>query len=207
MDTDSFLLALQRFVARRGKPYKIFCDRRTNFQGGGRELHEAFAALGPALREQLAAQQIHLKFNRPLASHFGGSWEREVKSVKTSLQVVLKDQTVPEEVLTTMMVEVEGILNSKPLGYATSDIADPDPITPNLLLMGRRDASLPQAVYSNSDLLGRRRWKHSQVLADHFWTQFTSNYLPNLQHRRKWHTSAQDLTTVKVVMIVDQFCV
>lgn len=41
------------------------------------------------------------------------------------------------------MVEIEGILNSKPLGYVSSDIADPDPITPNLLLMGRYDASLP----------------------------------------------------------------
>ncbi|KAL2086010.1 hypothetical protein ACEWY4_019330 [Coilia grayii] len=48
----------------------------------------------------------------------------------------------------------EGILNSKPLGYASSDLANPDPITPNLLLMDRRDALLPQAVYGSSDLLG-----------------------------------------------------
>jgi len=38
---------------------------------------------------------------------------------------------------------VEGILNSKPLGYASSEISDADPVTPNLLLMGRRDAFLP----------------------------------------------------------------
>lgn len=69
--------------------------------------------------------------------------------------------------------------------------------------MGRRDASLPQAVYGDCDLLGRRRWKHSQVLADHFGAQFTRNYLPNLQLRRKWHTPTPDLTTDQVVMIVD----
>lgn len=51
--------------------------------------------------------------------------------------------TLSKEVLRTVMVEIEGILNSKPLGYVSSDIADPDPITPNLLLMGRYDASLP----------------------------------------------------------------
>ncbi|XP_023806794.1 uncharacterized protein LOC111946770 [Oryzias latipes] len=39
----------------------------------------------------------------------------------------------------------------------------PDPVTPNLLLMGRRDASLPQAVYADTGLLGRRKWRHSQV--------------------------------------------
>lgn len=72
----------------------------------------------------------------------GGAWEREIRSVKGALQVILKDQIVMEEVLRTALLEVEGILNAKPLGYTSSDIADPDPITPNLLLMGRQDASL-----------------------------------------------------------------
>ncbi len=81
-----------------------------------------------------------------------------------------------------MLIEVECILNSKTLGYVSSDIADPDPITLNLLLMGRRDSSLPQVVYGPSNLLGRRRYRHSQVIADHFWTQFLRNYLPRLTH-------------------------
>lgn len=38
MDTDSFLLALRRFVARRGKPFELLCDQGTNFRGGDKEL-------------------------------------------------------------------------------------------------------------------------------------------------------------------------
>ncbi|KAL6483178.1 hypothetical protein MHYP_G00080500 [Metynnis hypsauchen] len=203
MDTDSFLLALRRFIARRGKPYEILCDRGTNFRGGEKELQQAFEALEPSLKEQLAKQCILFRFNPPLTPHFGGVWEREIKSVKASLQTVLKDQVLPEEALMTVLIEVEGILNSKPLGYASSDLADPDPITPNLLLMGRRDASLPQAVYGSSDLLGRRRWRHSQVLADHFWGQFTRKYLPGLQPRQKWRTTTPDLAVGTVVMVLD----
>lgn len=60
-----------------------------------------------------------------------------------------------EEVLRTVLVEVEGILNSKPLGYTSSDVADPDPVTPNLLLMGRPDPSLPQVVYAYTELLSK----------------------------------------------------
>lgn len=84
------------------------------------------------------------------------------------------------EVLHIGLVEVEGILNSKPLRYVSLDVADPEPVTSNFLLMGRQVASLSQAVYMDSDLLGRWRWKHSQVLADHFWSNFLKDYLPSL---------------------------
>lgn len=135
--------------------------------------------------------------------HTSGAREREIRSVKTALQVVLKNQVVSEEVLSTVLAEVEGIINSKPLGYVSSDLSDADPITPNLLLMGRRDASLPQAVYGTRELLGRRKWRHSQVIADQFWKRFTERYLPSLQPRQKWQQSSPNLTVGEVVMVVD----
>ena len=78
-----------------------------------------------------------------------------------------------------------------------------DPVTPNYLLMGRPDSSLPQVVYPQSELLGRRRWRHSQVLADRFWTAFVKHYLPGQQMRGKWKTPSPDLTVGSVVMMVD----
>ncbi|KAK7930593.1 hypothetical protein WMY93_006988 [Mugilogobius chulae] len=128
----------RRFIARRGKPYELLSDQGTNFKGGSRELREAFLALEPTVKEQLSSQQIRFQFNPPNAPHFGGSWEREVRSVKTALRTTLGDQSVPDEVLRTLLIEVEGILNSRPLGYVSSDLADPDPVTPNCLLMGGR---------------------------------------------------------------------
>lgn len=80
---------------------------------------------------------------------------------------------------------------------------DPDPVTPNMLLMGRPGSSLPQVVYSDSDLRSKRRWKHSQLLADQFWRCFLHNYLPDLQVRQKWHREAENLQPGTVVMIVD----
>lgn len=127
----------------------------------------------------------------------------KVQVLQVSLQVMLWDQAVSEEVLSTILMEVEGILNSKPLGYSSSDLADLDPVTPNLLLMGRHNASLPQAAYGSSDLLGHRCWRHSQVLADRFWSQYTRQYLPNLQHRQKWRTLSVGLAADQVVMVVD----
>lgn len=110
---------------------------------------------------------------------------------------------MPEEVLRTDLVEIECILNSKPLGYVSSDVSDPESVSPNSLLMGRPDSSLPQVIYPESELLTRKRWRHSQVLADQFWARFVRQYLPTLQTRQKWQKEKENLTNGTVVMIVD----
>lgn len=76
INTDSFLMALRRFIARRGKPAEILCDQGTNFRGGDRELQEAFNTLHPSLQAQLAEYQLKFCYIPPSAPHFGGSWER-----------------------------------------------------------------------------------------------------------------------------------
>ncbi|XP_042610577.1 uncharacterized protein LOC109111550 [Cyprinus carpio] len=203
IDSDSFLMALRRFIARRGKPYELLCDQGTNFKGGERELNDAFATLQNELQSHLANQQIKFTYNPPSAPHFGGCWEREIRSIKAALRVTIGAQTVTEEVLRTVLIEVEGILNSKPLGYTSSDVADLDPITPYCFLIGRRDASLPQVIYQESEMLSRRRWRHSQLLAEHFWRHFLKYYLPDLQARQKWRTEKKALEIGDVVLIVD----
>lgn len=203
LDADSFLMALRRFTARRGTPFELVSDQGTNFKGGERELREKFAALAPELQGQLARHQIEFHFNPPNAPHFGGCWEREIRSLKQALTATIGAQSVTFEVLETVLVEIEGILNSKPLGYTSSDIADPDPITPNSLLMGRPDSSLPPVVYPESELVSRRRWRHSQVLADHFWRHFLRFYLPGLQSRQKWQGDTSNVQVGTTVMIVD----
>ncbi|XP_016388452.1 uncharacterized protein LOC107724160 [Sinocyclocheilus rhinocerous] len=203
MDADSFLMSLRRFIARRGTPAELYSDQGTNFRGGEKELSECFRGMSSDLRQLLAKQKIDFRFNPPAAPHFGGTWEREIKSVKTALYTVIGVQPISEEVLHTVLFEVEAILNSKPLGYTSSDVVDLDAITPNVLLMGRPDGALPQVVYPRSEGLSKRRWRHCQVIADHFWARFIQSYLPTLQHRQKWHGAPEDLRVGSVVLLID----
>ncbi len=202
VDTDSFLMALRRFVARRGTPFELISDQGTNFRGGERELQKPFHPSALSYTK-LAKQKISFRFNPSNSPHFGGAWEREIRSVKNALRTTIGSQVVTEEVLLTVLIEVEGILNSKPLGYTSSNAADIDPVTPNYLLMGRPDNSLPPVVYPATEIMGRRRWRQSQVLADQFWSSFIRNYLPTLQSRSKWNSEVGNLSSGDIVMLVD----
>ncbi|KAL1261419.1 hypothetical protein QQF64_006684 [Cirrhinus molitorella] len=49
MDSDSFLMAMRRFIGRRGKPAELYSEQGTNFRGGETELLEAFHQLSQDL--------------------------------------------------------------------------------------------------------------------------------------------------------------
>ena len=170
LETDSFLLALRRFIARRGRPALIWSDNGTNLVGGERELREAIAAWNQEqISDSLSQENIQWKFTPPTASHMGGVWERLVASVKKALRAVLGNQVVPDDVLHTAVLEVEFQVNSRPLTYVSGHGGDPEAITPNHFLLGVvPDGSvLPPGVFGENDKMSRRRWRQSQAIASH----------------------------------------
>ncbi|KAJ8415882.1 hypothetical protein AAFF_G00404390 [Aldrovandia affinis] len=175
INTDSFLMALRRFISRRGKPAELLSDQGTNFRGGNRELQEAFRDMHPSLQAELAEHQIKFCFNPPSAPHFGGSWEREIRSIKTALTATMGSQVVNGEVLTTTLIEIEGILNSKPIGRC---------ITTQSYLVAATGGPVKYCPIG-------------------FWAQFLRHYLPTLQTRSKWQANTAPLQLGTVVMILD----
>ena len=114
LDTGSFLDALRRFIARRGKREEIRSDRGTNFQGGGAEqkLKECINEWNAIqLNEFLRQREVKWKFNPSAASHMGGAWKRLIRSVKRTLRQ-LDEKLVNYETLTGIAV-VEAILNRR----------------------------------------------------------------------------------------------
>ena len=207
LDTDAFLMALRRFIARRGKPKLIYSDRGTNFTSGEKELSEGINAWNQAyITDYLSQRMIEWRWNPPAAPHMGGVWERMVASVKRALRAVLGNQCVSEDVLHTTLAEVEYMLNGRPLTYVSSDERDPEALTPNHFLLGCSDtgAGLPPGVFGEHDLLSRRRWRHSQVLANQLWKRSRKEYLPTLLARQKWRNETNNLEVGDVVLIVDE---
>ena len=126
---------------------------------------------------------ITWKLNPPGASHFGGAWERLIRSVRKIIDGLLDLQPLTEETLQTLMCEVEAILNSRPLTPVSADHRDLEPLTPNHILLLQGAASDQMALGTRNDLAGRKMWKQAQYLADQFWRRWRNQYVPLLQTR------------------------
>ncbi|XP_068697094.1 uncharacterized protein [Montipora foliosa] len=122
LDTDSFLLALRRFIARRGQVKQIRSDNGTNFTSGEKELRDSINAWNKEkIRENMLQRNIEWSFNPPLGSHYGGVWERCIRTTRKILQALLREQIIDDESLTTLLSEVESIMNGRPITKVSSD--------------------------------------------------------------------------------------
>ena len=106
LNTGTFLNAFKRFCSRRCPPQV----------GASEELKKPVKALdNDRIYKALAVANTTWKFNLPYGPHFGGVWERLIQSAKRTLLLILGSRRLSFDTYLTIMVEIESILNSKPL--------------------------------------------------------------------------------------------
>ena len=205
LSTDSFISALRRFVARRGNVGHIYSDNGTNFVGAEKVLKESIRKWNQRqISEFLVQKEVDWHFNTPLASHFGGSWERLIRSVRKILTSITSQTTFTEEGLTTLFVEVEGILNSRPLTPVSFLEEIKRPLTPNDVLQLCPTSGMPPTDIANSDSLIVRKWRHAQHFANLFWRRWAQEYLPTIRYCQKWYETKRNVMVNDIVILVDK---
>ena len=190
-----------------GQVKKIRSDQGTNFIGASNELCAEVNSLSEfdsVVHEALLAKDIEWVFNTPKASHHGGIWERMVRSIRKILDALLTQQTLTDEALRTLLCEVEAVLNSRPLTYVSPDHRDPEPLSPNHLLLIGGSVPVPLGVFRSDDLYSKRRWRQVQYLADVFWSRWSKEYLPLLQRRQRCLHPDRSFAVGDVVLIYDE---
>ena len=133
---ETFLLEFQRFASRRSLPQVMMSDNTSTFTSAAGELTRLLQSEN--LSTSLAAHEVAWKYIPKKALWFGGFWERLIGLTKISLKKVLGRSHIRLPALQTMITEIEAVLNDRPLTYTSSDIADPQPLTPAHLLYGRK---------------------------------------------------------------------
>ena len=163
-------------------PRVIISDNGTNLIGAETELRQEIDGWNQTrIKNDLQQKAIEWKFNPPTGSHFGGSWERLIRSVRQVLCALLRQQPLKlnDEALGTLFCEAEAILNARPITKMSSDVNDVDAITPNHLLLLRSGSALPCGEFTQRD------------------------YLTALQERQKWLYPNTNVSVGDIVLLID----
>ncbi|CAH2207694.1 jg24468 [Pararge aegeria aegeria] len=201
--SESYILALKRFISRRAKPTEIFSDNGKNFIGAMNEFGKFLKNCSIDISEYAISQDIKFRFIPAYSPHFGGLWEAGVKSTKYHLTRVIGNAHLTFEELTTVLTQVESILNFRPLSLISSDPRDFLPLTPAYFLVGR---SLTAPVYEDmrhNTGTSLSRYKRLEQIRHHFWERWSKEYISELQTRCKWMSGVDTLQPGMMVIIKD----
>jgi len=112
-----------------------------------------------------------------------------IQSVKHSLKKALGRTTLNFDQLNTLLVEVEGIVNSRPLTYVEDDVSGTSYVLSlSHLIYGRKITSAPNdsdfKVISTNDTLSKRAKQQKHLLIE-FTRQWRREYLTGLREIHK----------------------
>ena len=213
LSAEAFLGSFRRFVFRRGYPERILSDNAPQF-------HLAETALTSSWRDLVrdrevqafaATNSIAWKFTSQYSPWEGGLYERIVGLVKRSLRKAIGSCLLTLDQFSTLLTEVEAVLNTRPLAYVNSESATIEPLTPaHFLAMHRQigvclplafetsaqsDESDPEYMPEkrSADTL-RQKSRHEDAVANEFWARWKKEYLLTLRERTMHHK--QPRTTV-----------
>ena len=209
LTTDCFINALRSFIAIRGAVRQLRCDQGTNFVGAKNEFKQAMKEMDTKRIEVfLAERQCEFLFNVPSASHTGGVWERQIRSIRNILRVVLSNATgrLDDASLRTFFYEAAAIVNSRPLSVLNlNDPTTVEPLTPNHIILMKSDQALPPpGNFTKEDVYLTKRWRRVQYLSDVFWARWKKEYLLNLTDRKKWCKPRRNVMVGDIVLIKDE---
>ena len=122
--------------------------------------------------------------------------------MKCCLRKTLRNAKVTSAELYTLVVEIEGTLNNRPLTYLSADEFD-KALTPNHLICGRRLEQLPDLNINHCteedlspDNLNRRQQYLANLLR-HWWNRWKHEYLVDLRETHNLSSSHRGKPCIK----------
>lgn len=206
LTTEAFIGALKRFIGRRGHCQNLYSDNATNFVGANNQLKELSCAIfSTNAQEKIckvsSEKGINFRFIPPRAPHFGGLWEAAVKSAKHLLIRSVSPVSLTYEELETVFIEIEAILNSRPICKMSQDPNDLTALTPGHFLIGEPLTTAIDATAIVKTTSLSTHWKAISHIKNEFWRRWSREYLNELQYRHKWLEQKNNIEPGIVVIV------
>lgn len=206
LSTEAFLASFRRFAARRNTPRNMFSDHGKNFEGAAREIARLYQQeqFQREIQSQTSGDGVVWQFNPPRAPHHGGLWEACVKSVKHHLTRISQHATLSYEEISTVLCQIEAILNSRPICRISNDPNELSFLTPGHFLTGVPGNAPPDPDVIHVPVNRLSCWQLCQHRAQTFGQKFRVFYLNTLQQRNKWRCDQPNIAPQDVVLMLDE---
>lgn len=117
----------------------------------------------PEIKGELGKRGVSWRLIPKRAPWYGGFWEQLIGLTKMAIKNVLGRRHVSLPTLEIIIIEIEAILNDRPLTFVSSEFGDPEPLTPVHLLHGRKITCLPHKAVEIDELTDPSYGEASQV--------------------------------------------
>ena len=186
METEEFISTLKRFIARKGRPEKIYSDNDRTFVGAAKWLRNVIQ--DERLHDFLAQLNIKWQFNLTKAPWWGGQFERMIGLVKQAFNKSVGNGTLTWSELQDVLLDVEVALNNRPLSYVEEDVRLPV-LTQNMLQFCRPNLLPEDHNQENPDLPKRARYLAK--CKDVVWRRWSTEYRRSLRERHNLNTTSK----------------
>ncbi|XP_071570688.1 uncharacterized protein [Temnothorax nylanderi] len=205
--TEAFIAAYKRFTSRRGICSTLSSDCGTNLKGADAELRKLFLASSQEsgdLAKLLAKDGTQWNFIPPAAPHFGRKWEAGVKSVKLHLKRVVGNQLLTFEEMNTLLIQIEAVLNSRPISPQSDNPNDISALTPGHFLVGQPLTTIPEPTLEGIKVSHLSRWQLIRKMLEDFWQQWSRDCLQRYLAVYKWNKVVPSIKIGSLVLVVDE---
>jgi hypothetical protein len=205
--TDSFLLAVRRFMAIHGAPSRFQSDQGTQLVAAAKQIRSWDWS---KVHSEVGTRGAEWHLVPTGAQHFNGQAERMIGLLKPCLEQAVAGRRYSYGELATVMAEAAQVVNSRPIARGSEDTQAGGPITPLHLQLGRATVEVPRVRFEEAPSL-TRRLQHAGEGVKQFWKKWMHLVFQEKLLSRTWRKVKRDVAVGDVVYMLekdddDEFC-
>jgi len=197
--TESFLMAVRRFMALHGAPKRFQSDQGTQLVAASKQMATWDWTAVHELAEKEKAEWLIVPTG---GQHYNGQAERLIGLLKRCLEGTLNSCRLTLCELNTVVAEATQLVNSRPIAKNMGDPETGGPITPLHLQLGRATVEVPSMKFKEAPRL-TPRLQFIEEAKKQFWKKWMQQVFNGRMLNHKWVKAVRNVAAGDIVYLAE----
>ncbi len=197
--TESFLMAVRRFMALHGAPKRFQSDKGTQLVAASKQLATWDWTAVYELAEKAGAEWHIVPTG---GQHYNGQAERLIGLLKRCLEGTLNSRRLTLGELNTVVAEAAQMVNSRPIAKNSGDPETGGPITPLHLQLGRATVEVPSIKFEEAPRL-TQRLQFIEEAKKQFWKKWMQQVFSGRMLNQKWTKTVRNVAVGDIIYLAE----